>query len=84
MKITLSILLGLSVLLNILLVGCHFSNPKGRTITYDGPTLDDEQIKTLEVREKALYPEIFDIIEQYQIFIRNVKGKQLVILEKSR
>lgn len=84
MKSSLLILLGVSVLLNILLAGCHFSNPEGRSIAYDGPTLSEEQIKILMHREKELYPEICNIIEQYQIFIRNVKGKQLIVVEKNR
>lgn len=84
MKISLSILLVISVSLNILLVGCHFYNPQGRVVAYDGPTLDEEQFKILMHREKEIYPEICEIIEQYHIFIRNVKGKQLVISEKSR
>ncbi len=84
MKITLRILLGVSVLLNILLAGCHFAGPEGKTIAYDGPTLSEEQIRILMHRDKRLYPEICNIIEQYQIFIRNVKGKQLIILEKNR
>ena len=84
MKITLGILLVISVSLNILLTGCHFFNPKGKPITYDGPTLNEEQIKTLMHREKEIYPEICDIIEQYQIFISNIKGKQLIILEENR
>lgn len=84
MKITLGILLLVSVSLNILLTGCHFLNPKGRSITYDGPTLNEEQMKTLMHREKEIYPEICNIIEQYQIFIRNVKGKKLIILENDR
>ena len=82
MKVTLSILLGVSLLLNILLVGCHFSNHEVRTVEYDGPVLSEEQMKILMHREKEIYPEICDTIDQYQIFIRNIKGKQLVVMEQ--
>ena len=41
-------------------------------------------MKTLMHREKEIYPEICNIIEQYQIFIRSVKGKQLIMLEKNK
>ena len=84
MKFSLIILLGVSVLLNILLAGCHFAGPEGKNIAYDGPVLSEEQIKILMHREKRLYPEICNIIEQYQIFIRSVKGKQLIMLEKNK
>lgn len=82
MKITLSILLGVSVLLNIFLVGCHFlSDQERKTVAYDGVVLSDEQMDTLRVREKTR-PDLLEIIEQYHLFIRNVKGKQLIVVEK--
>ena len=82
MKIALSILLGVSVLLNLLLVGCQFYKPENRTFEYKGQVLSKEQMDILMYREKESHPEICDIIEQYHVFIRNVQGKQLIILEE--
>ena len=82
MKIALSILLGISVLLNIFLAGCcYFSRQTPeQTVSYNGLILDDGQFSKLKTREDD-YPE-WEIIEQYHLFIRNVKGKRLVVVEK--
>jgi len=84
MKIALSILLGVSVLLNLLLGGCQLAKRDERTFEYTGKTLSKEQMDILMHREKDSHPEICDIIEQYHVFIRNVEGKQLIILEKNK
>lgn len=86
MKIALSILLGVSFLFNILFVvgGCYLFMQNEKTVVYDGLVLSDEQISILRNREKALHPDICEIIDQYQLFIRNVKGKRLTVLEESK
>ena len=82
MKIALSILLGLSVLLNIFLAGCcYFSRQTCEPdVSYNGLLLDDSQLSKLRAREED-YPE-WEIIEQYHLFIRDVKGKRLVVVER--
>ena len=82
MKVALSILLVLSVLLNIfLVVRCCRPEPEPRTIAYKGAILSDEQLDVLKVREED-NAEILKVIDQYHGFIKKVKGKQLIVPEK--
>lgn len=85
MKIALSILLGLSVLLNIVLGGylgyrCFFERER-ETIVYKNLVLSDDQLETLKFRAKHDF-DILEVINHYHRFIKKVKGKKLIIVEE--
>ena len=81
MKIALSILLGISILLNIFLAGWHYFSMRN-VDTYDRGILSAEQIEILMIRERDDHPDIFKTIEDYHRFIKKIQGKKLVIVEK--